>query len=133
MSTEVGREQAAPGVPVATPSPADRRDPAVLPRRAELARSVEVLRLLADPTRLAVLALLDGTELSVTAIAHAVDRPVPAVSQHLAKLRAGRLVTTRRDGTTVHYTQANEHVAALVANVLHHAEHTLYDVPPHHR
>ena len=133
VSHEVRPEETTLDPDAGVPAPTEPPVGAPLPRRAELARSVEVLRLLADPTRLAVLALLDGTELSVTAIAHAVDRPVPAVSQHLAKLRAGRLVTTRRDGTTVHYTQANEHVAALVANVLHHAEHTLYDVPPHHR
>ncbi|NUU19403.1 helix-turn-helix transcriptional regulator [Cellulomonas humilata] len=100
---------------------------------ADLDHAVDILRLLADRTRLAVLALLDGTELSVTAIAEALDRPTPAVSQHLAKLRAGHLVTARRDGTTIYYSQANEHVSALVTNVLQHTEHTLYPVPPHHR
>lgn len=103
------------------------------PPDADLDQAVEVLRLLADRTRLAILAMLDGTEMSVTAIAAALDRPGPAVSQHLAKLRAGRLVTSRRDGTTVYYGQPDEHVAALVTNVLHHTEHVLYPVPPHHR
>ena len=62
----------------------------------------------------------------MTAIAEALDRPTPAVSQHLAKLRAGHLVTARREGTTIYYSQANEHVSALVTNVLQHTEHTLY-------
>ena len=100
---------------------------------ADLDHAVDILRLLADRTRLAVLALLDGTELSVTAIAEALDRPTPAVSQHLAKLRAGHLVMARREGTTIYYSQTNEHVSALVTNVLQHTEHTLYPVPPHHR
>ncbi|NNU27084.1 ArsR/SmtB family transcription factor [Isoptericola sediminis] len=103
------------------------------PPDAELDRAVEVLRLLADRTRLAILVMLDGTEMSVGSIATTLDRPVPAVSQHLARLRASRLVTSRRDGTTVYYGQPDEHVAALVANVLHHTEHLLYEVPPHHR
>ena len=103
------------------------------PPEADLAHAVEVLRLLADRTRLAILAMLDHTEMSVTAIAEALDRPAPAVSQHLAKLRAGRLVVSRRDGTTIYYSQPDEHVAALVTNVLQHSEHVLYDVPPHHR
>jgi DNA-binding transcriptional ArsR family regulator len=103
------------------------------PPDADLDHAVEVLRLLADRTRLAILAMLDGTEMSVTAIAEAVDRPGPAVSQHLAKLRAGRLVSTRREGTTVYYGQPDEHLAALVTNVLQHSEHVLYEVPPHHR
>ncbi|WP_456844968.1 ArsR/SmtB family transcription factor [Cellulomonas sp. P5_C6] len=100
---------------------------------ADLDHAVDILRLLADRTRLSVLAMLDGTEMSVSAIAEALDRPTPAVSQHLAKLRAGHLVTARRAGTTIYYSQANEHVSALVTNVLQHTEHTLYPVPPHHR
>ena len=36
------------------------------------------------------------------------------VSQHLAKLRLARLVTTRREGSQVFYRLANEHVAQLV-------------------
>jgi DNA-binding transcriptional ArsR family regulator len=104
-----------------------------VPARAELDHAVEVLRLLADRTRLAILTMLDGTEMSVTEIAETLGRPSASVSQHLAKLRSGRLVSTRRDGTTIYYSQPDEHVAALVANVLHHTEHTLYEVPPHHR
>ncbi|MHA7134328.1 ArsR/SmtB family transcription factor [Oerskovia turbata] len=104
-----------------------------IPPDADLDHAVDVLRLLADRTRLAILAMLDGTEMSVSAIAETLGRPGPAVSQHLAKLRTGRLVTARRDGTTVYYSQPDEHVAALVTNVLQHTEHALYDTPPHHR
>lgn len=95
--------------------------------------AVDVLRLLADRTRLSILALLADGDRSVGAIADTLGRPAPGVSQHLAKLRAGGLVTTRRDGTTIYYGLANEHVATLVANVLQHTEHTLYPIPPHHR
>ncbi|MEP7763897.1 metalloregulator ArsR/SmtB family transcription factor [Sanguibacter sp. 25GB23B1] len=99
---------------------------------ADLDTAVDVLRLLADRTRLSILDALHDRELSVGAIAEELDRPVPAVSQHLAKLRAGHLVHTRRDGVTVYYRHANEHVDALVRNVLHQAEHLRYDHPPHH-
>jgi DNA-binding transcriptional ArsR family regulator len=103
------------------------------PPDADLDHAVDVLRLLADRTRLAILAMLNGTEMSVTAIAEALGRPGSGVSQHLAKLRAGRLVTSRRDGTTIYYGQPDEHVAALVTGVPQHTEHMLYEVPPHHR
>ena len=102
-------------------------------RADEVARAVEVLRLLADPTRLRILVLLQGAELRVGDLAAELDRPVPAVSQHLAKLRAAGLVVARREGTSVRYSQPDEHVAALVTNVLQHAEHLLYANPPHHR
>jgi DNA-binding transcriptional ArsR family regulator len=103
------------------------------PADARLDTAVDVLRLLADRTRLAILDLLHERELSVGAIADLLGRPVPAVSQHLAKLRSGRLVHTRRDGVTVYYRHANEHVDALVRNVLQQAEHLTDDHPPHHR
>lgn len=107
--------------------------PTAAPPPADLDHAVDVLRLLADRTRLAILVMLDGHEMSVTAISEALGRPAPAVSQHLSRLRSGRLVSARRDGTTIFYSQPDEHVAALVTNVLHHTEHALYDVPPHHR
>ncbi|MCB0913382.1 MAG: winged helix-turn-helix transcriptional regulator, partial [Propionibacteriaceae bacterium] len=75
------------------------------PPQPDLDQAAEVLRLLADPTRLAILTMLDGAELSVGEIADQLQRPLPAVSQHLAKLRTGRLVTTRRAGTSVYYSQ----------------------------
>ncbi len=103
-----------------------------IPPDADLDLAVDVLRLLADRTRLAILSMLQGTEMSVTAIAEALNRPGPGVSQHLAKLRSGGLVVARRDGTTIYYGQPDEHVAALVINVLQHTEHVLYDAPPHH-
>lgn len=102
------------------------------PPQPDLDQAVDVLRLLADPTRLAILTMLEDTELPVGEIADRLARPIPAVSQHLARLRAGRLVTTRRAGTSVYYSQPDEHIAALVTNVLHHTEHVLYERPPHH-
>lgn len=98
-----------------------------LPDEETLAMSVEILRLLADRTRLAIMAMIAEDEMSVSAIAQALGRPSPSVSQHLAKLRAGRLVETRRDGTTIYYSQPDEHIAALVSNVLDHIDHLLDD------
>lgn len=100
----------------------------------ELSLAAEIFRLLADPTRvglLQALALAHG-ELSVTALADVVDKRQASVSQHLAKLRMGRLVTTRRQGTMVLYRLANDHVGDLVVDALHHAEHLGTGVPAHH-
>ena len=97
-----------------------------------LDHAVSVLRMLADRTRLSILDLIHHEELPVTAIAQALDRPGPAVSQHLAKLRAAHLVTTRREGTTIYYAQSDPHLAALVTNSLQLSEHALYEYPPHH-
>lgn len=95
--------------------------------------AVEVLRMLADPTRLQLAGLLLDEERSVTELAEALERPVPAVSQHLAKLRMARLVTSRRQGTTVLYRVENDHVRQLVVDTVGHVEHLLDAVPVHHR
>ncbi|MFV0533402.1 MAG: ArsR/SmtB family transcription factor [Cumulibacter sp.] len=95
--------------------------------------AVEVLRVLADRTRLRLAGLLLDSEKSVTELAADLDRPVPAVSQHLAKMRMARLVVTRREGTSVMYRVENGHVRQLVIDTIGHVEHLLEDVPQHHR
>lgn len=95
--------------------------------------AVENFRMLADGTRVRLLWALVDTELSVTNLAAAVGKPGPAVSQHLAKLRMARLVRTRREGNHVFYRLENNHVARLVLDAVHNAEHASGAVPSHHR
>ena len=95
--------------------------------------AVEVLRVLADPTRLQLAGLLLDEERSVSQLAEALDKPVPGVSQHLAKMRMARLVTTRKQGTSVLYRVENGHVRQLVVDTIGHVEHLLDEVPAHHR
>jgi DNA-binding transcriptional ArsR family regulator len=95
--------------------------------------AVEIFKMLADATRVRiVLALRDG-ELSVNTLADVVGKSPPAVSQHLAKLRLARLVTTRHEGNRVFYRLANEHAHQLVAGALFQAGHSVEDQPRHHR
>lgn len=115
------------GKPNATP-------PLREPTAAELDHAASVLQLLSDRTRLAIISLLvPDIELSVGEIATRLERPVPAISQHLAKLRTGKLVLSRRDGTSIRYRLCGEHVSSLVENLLQHTEHELFAEPPHHR
>ncbi|NQE72437.1 Transcriptional repressor SmtB [Nocardia gamkensis] len=89
--------------------------------------------MLADPTRVQVLWALVDRELSVNDLAARVGKPAPSVSQHLAKLRMARLVSTRRSGTTIFYRLENEHVRQLVMDAVYNAEHAGPGVPAHHR
>lgn len=94
--------------------------------------AVAGLRLLADPTRLKILwALLYG-EHSVNNLAEHVGAVPAAVSQHLAKLRLARMVTTRRDGNRIFYQVTDAHIRRLVEQALFHAEHVGGDLPPDH-
>ena len=94
--------------------------------------AVEIFRMLADPTRVQLLWALTGRELSVNELASTVSKPGPSVSQHLAKLRMARLVRTRREGTSIYYRVANEHIEQLVTDAVHNAEHVSSDAPLHH-
>lgn len=95
--------------------------------------TVEVFRMLADPTRVQLLWALIGREMPVNELAAEVGKPGPAVSQHLAKLRLGRLVQTRREGTSVYYRIANVHIEQLVTDAVYNADHASHETPAHHR
>jgi DNA-binding transcriptional ArsR family regulator len=86
------------------------------------------LSMLADPTRLRIMAQLLAGDQDVTALTAAVSAARPAVSQHLAKLRLAGLVTMRRDGRRAVYTVAGPHLQRLVAEALQAAEHQVSDV-----
>ena len=94
--------------------------------------AVEVFAMFADATRLRIVLALRGGELPVNDIAQAVGKSPSAVSQHLAKLRMARLVSTRQDGTRVFYRLTNEHVRELVTDAIYQAEHVAEGFPRLH-
>lgn len=70
----------------------------------ELDEVAELFNLASNSTRLKILFLLDRLrELCVCDLAEMLGVSVSAVSQHLAKLRAYGLTTTRRDAQTIYY------------------------------
>ncbi len=62
-----------------------------------------VFRALADPSRRAIFERLTRGEAAVKELTAAFEISQPAVSQHLAALRAAGLVSERRDGRLVYY------------------------------
>ena len=67
----------------------------------------EVCKSMANPTRLKILAALQGGEKSVNELAEALGLSKSNLSQHLAVLRHRRIVTTRREGLSVFYRCGN--------------------------
>lgn len=94
--------------------------------------AVEVFAMLADATRVRIILALRDMELPVNELAETVGKSPAAVSQHLAKLRLGRIVATRQEGTKVYYRLENEHARQLVADAIFQAEHSLGGIPAHH-
>jgi ArsR family transcriptional regulator len=64
---------------------------------------VQILRLLADETRLRVLLLLRREELSVVELQEILGMGQSRISTHLAQLRRGGLVQDRRAGKNIYY------------------------------
>lgn len=103
------------------------------PDSAYVELAVEVFSMLADATRVRIILALRETELSVSALSEIVDKSPAAVSQHLAKLRLARMVTTRQDGKRVMYRLVDEHARQLVADAIFQAEHAVAGQPFHHQ
>ncbi|MFB9713554.1 metalloregulator ArsR/SmtB family transcription factor [Arthrobacter methylotrophus] len=94
--------------------------------------AVEVFAMLADATRVRIILALRDGEMAVGALADLVGKSPAAVSQHLAKMRLARMVSTRQDGTKVMYRLENQHARQLVADAIFQAEHALGGTPTHH-
>jgi DNA-binding transcriptional ArsR family regulator len=74
----------------------------------------ELLKALSHEARLVILCLLVEGEKSVTEIEEMLRLRQPAVSQQLARLRADKLVETRRDGKNIYYSLVNQEVRDVI-------------------
>src|SRR2546429_4268795 len=73
-----------------------------------MASTINLLRLLADPTRLRLLLLLEQEELSVAELQQILGMGQSRISSHLAQLKRVGVVADRRGGKNV-YFGANHH------------------------
>lgn len=69
----------------------------------DLGSTTALLRLLSDPTRVRLLALLEREELTVAELSAVLRLAQPRVSTHLAKLKEAGLVRDRRAGVSAYY------------------------------
>ncbi len=74
----------------------------------------ELLKALANSHRLMILCELKDGERSVSALERVVPLTQSALSQHLAKLREGGFVTTRREAQTIYYSLSDSRVSRLI-------------------
>ncbi len=79
--------------------------------------AADFLSALANNKRLLILCKLLHNEMSVGALAKAIDLSQSALSQHLAKLRALNLVSTRRDAQTIYYIVSSPHIELMLSTL----------------
>jgi ArsR family transcriptional regulator len=77
-----------------------------------------LLRLIAHPDRLRILAVLRCQPECVCHLSAALHRSQPYISQHLATLRHAGLIVDEKDGNNVFYRLADEDVARQLTAVL---------------
>ena len=74
----------------------------------------KVLELAGNEVRLKILYLLEEeNELCPCDISDILGMSVPAISQHLRKLKDGNVIETRRSGQTIYYSLKDEHMKIL--------------------
>ena len=76
-----------------------------------------LLSAMANPKRLLILCSLEKGEVAVGVLATQVGLSQSALSQHLSKLRAQKLVKTRRDAQTIYYSSTSEPVMKILATL----------------
>jgi|SRR5690606_2566419 DNA-binding transcriptional ArsR family regulator len=82
--------------------------------QANAGEATELLKILANPSRLMVLCALVTREHTAGELEELVGLSQSAVSQHLAKLRLQNIVATRRDGQKIYYSITDGKARALL-------------------
>lgn len=92
----------------------------LLPADETLYDLAELFKIFGDSTRVKILyALLEG-ELCVCDIAKLMEVTQSAVSHQLRVLKGSKLVKFRREGKTVYYSLADEHVIRILSQGMEH-------------
>lgn len=85
-----------------------------------LYRLADLFKVFGDSTRIRILYALSCEELCVQDIADKLSMNQSAISHQLRVLKQADLVKSRRDGKTVFYSLADDHVSTIMAQGLEH-------------
>ena len=86
-----------------------------MPDETELDSLAELFKVFGDPTRIRILFVLFETEVCVCDLARALNMTQSAVSHQLRILKQSRLVKNRREGKSMFYSLADDHVRTMIA------------------
>ena len=91
-----------------------------LPQEETLLRLADLFKVFGDGTRVRILFVLLTAEVCVCDLAKLLGMTQSAVSHQLRVLKQARLIKARRDGKTVFYSLADDHVATLLRQGMEH-------------
>lgn len=93
---------------------------AKLPDDEDLYDLAELFKIFGDSTRIRILYVLFEAEMCVCDIARVLNMTQSAISHQLRLLKQSKLIKNRREGKTVFYSLADEHVRAIINQGMDH-------------
>ncbi len=82
----------------------------------------ELFRVFGDSTRIKILFVLFEKEVCTCDLAEILNMTPSAISHQLSGLKRAKLVRTRREGKSVFYSLADEHVRTIISMGLEHID-----------
>ncbi|MCC8028789.1 MAG: metalloregulator ArsR/SmtB family transcription factor [Lachnospiraceae bacterium] len=93
-----------------------------MPEETELYDLAELFKIFSDSTRIRILFVLFEAEVCVCDLADMLHMTQSAVSHQLRILKQSKLVKNRREGKSVFYSLADDHVRTIIAQGMDHIE-----------
>lgn len=92
------------------------------PNDEKLYDLAELFKVFGDSTRIRILFVLFEAEVCVCDLAAALDMTSSAVSHQLKILKSNKLIKSRRDGKSVIYSLADNHVRTIISQGMDHID-----------
>lgn len=93
-----------------------------MPEEETLYNLAELFKVFGDSTRIRILFVLFEAEVCVCDLAQALNMTQSAISHQLRILKQNKLVKNRREGKSIFYSLADDHVRTIIAQGLNHIE-----------
>lgn len=93
-----------------------------MPDEEQLYDLAELFKMFGDTTRIRILYVLFEAEMCVCDIAELLNMTQSAISHQLRLLKQAKLVKNRREGKTVYYSLADDHVRTIIYQGMEHVE-----------
>ena len=93
-----------------------------MPVETELYDLAELFKVFGDSTRIRILFVLFEAEVCVCDLAEVLNMTQSAISHQLRILKQNKLVKNRREGKSIFYSLADDHVRSIIAQGREHIE-----------
>ena len=97
-----------------------KKEQDAIPDEEDLYSLADFFKVFADSTRIRILYVLLCSETCVCDIAQLLGMTQPAISHQLRILKQMNLVRARRDGKTIFYSLADDHIASILSQGMEH-------------